>query len=214
MSTAILVVLSICIGAYASHFLLSERMQVMQQRIDLGNNNSSATGDIEPIRPREPLPRYSLGGSSSSYMGSSEVRDWHPAAEYRDVPLDWSELGGIIVTAELLVWHPQRKNDDDSYWVQARVRNITDDEVVAQGSRTYSTEGKLQRLSIPRSIGQKTYRVEVLGEHSSSLVGTKGERSSPNFPVKSPYGSPGSVKLLVPPTCFWGGTRFEVPRFS
>ena len=38
--------------------------------------------------------------------------------------------------------------------------------------------------------------------------------SSPNFPVKSPYGSPGSVKLLVPPTCFWGGTRFEVPRFS
>ena len=39
-------------------------------------------------------------------------------------------------------------------------------------------------------------------------------RSSPNFPVKSPYGSPGSVKLLVPPTCFWGGTRFEVPRFS
>ena len=40
------------------------------------------------------------------------------------------------------------------------------------------------------------------------------ERSSPNFPVKSPYGSPGSVKLLVPPTCFWGGTRFEVPRFS
>ena len=40
------------------------------------------------------------------------------------------------------------------------------------------------------------------------------DRSSPNFPVKSPYGSPGSVKLLVPPTCFWGGTRFEVPRFS
>ena len=40
------------------------------------------------------------------------------------------------------------------------------------------------------------------------------EGSSPNFPVKSPYGSPGSVKLLVPPTCFWGGTRFEVPRFS
>ena len=40
------------------------------------------------------------------------------------------------------------------------------------------------------------------------------ERSSPNFPVKSPFGSPGSVKLLVPPTCFWGGTRFEVPRFS
>ena len=60
---------------------------------------------------------------------------------------------------------------------------------------------------------------DVFGENTVFLYldpfGLKGcEWSSPNFPVKSPYGSPGSVKLLVPPTCFWGGTRFEVPRFS
>ena len=51
-------------------------------------------------------------------------------------------------------------------------------------------------------------------EGETAYIVWSAERSSPNFPVKSPYGSPGSVKLLVPPTCFWGGTRFEVPRFS
>ena len=56
----------------------------------------------------------------------------------------------------------------------------------------------------------------ILGEHGRYQLDWSriAFGSSPNFPVKSPYGSPGSVKLLVPPTCFWGGTRFEVPRFS
>ena len=40
------------------------------------------------------------------------------------------------------------------------------------------------------------------------------ERSSLNFPVKSPYGSPRSVKLLIPPTCLAGEARCEAPRLS
>ena len=39
-------------------------------------------------------------------------------------------------------------------------------------------------------------------------------RSSLNFPVKSPYGSPRSVKLLIPPTCLAGEVRCEAPRLS
>ena len=35
-----------------------------------------------------------------------------------------------------------------------------------------------------------------------------------NFPVKSPYGSPRSVKLLIPPTCLAGEARCEAPRLS
>ena len=58
------------------------------------------------------------------------------------------------------------------------------------------------------ALTSKLAVIFTLNQHTTSC------RSSPNFPVKSPYGSPGSVKLLVPPTCFWGGTRFEVPRFS
>ena len=34
------------------------------------------------------------------------------------------------------------------------------------------------------------------------------------FPVKSPYGSPRSVKLLIPPTCLAGEARCEAPRLS
>ncbi len=33
-----------------------------------------------------------------------------------------------------------------------------------------------------------------------------------NFPVKSPYGSPRSVKLLIPPTCLAGEARCESGR--
>ena len=40
------------------------------------------------------------------------------------------------------------------------------------------------------------------------------DRSSLNFPVKSPYGSPRSVKLLIPPTCLAGEARCEAPRLS
>ena len=40
------------------------------------------------------------------------------------------------------------------------------------------------------------------------------EGSSLNFPVKSPYGSPRSVKLLIPPTCLAGEARCEAPRLS
>ena len=35
-----------------------------------------------------------------------------------------------------------------------------------------------------------------------------------NFPVKSPYGSPRSVKLLIPPTCLAGEARCKAPRLS
>ena len=67
------------------------------------------------------------------------------------------------------------------------------------------------KLSFDVRISEKNF-VDSLSDWINK--GRSGSWSSPNFPVKSPYGSPGSVKLLVPPTCFWGGTRFEVPRFS
>ena len=78
-------------------------------------------------------------------------------------------------------------------------------------------------IRVPAQIirqGRKTIYCSrgILGSRFFFAASTSSRRvcngSSPNFPVKSPYGSPGSVKLLVPPTCFWGGTRFEVPRFS
>ncbi len=45
-------------------------------------------------------------------------------------------------------------------------------------------------------------------------VSGHGDGSSLNFPVKSPYGSPRSVKLLIPSTCLAGEARCEAPRLS
>ena len=53
----------------------------------------------------------------------------------------------------------------------------------------------------------------VENQPSKALVGTV-PGSSLNFPVKSPYGSPRSVKLLIPPTCLAGEARCEAPRLS
>ncbi len=47
---------------------------------------------------------------------------------------------------------------------------------------------------------------------AAGIVGIVG--SSLNFPVKSPYGSPRSVKLLISPTCLAGEARCEAPRLS
>ena len=55
-----------------------------------------------------------------------------------------------------------------------------------------------------------TLRPDYLG-----FYGYEEEKgSSLNFPVKSPYGSPRSVKLLIPPTCLAGEARCEAPRLS
>ena len=50
--------------------------------------------------------------------------------------------------------------------------------------------------------------IQLLKEHGY------WDGSSLNFPVKSPYGSPRSVKLLIPPTCLAGEARCEAPRLS
>ena len=91
--------------------------------------------------------------------------------------------------------------------------------------RSATEETRIVRQTIRYKSGQVVNGKLVAGKFKSATTvietrppSTKSAMwllgSSPNFPVKSPYGSPGSVKLLVPPTCFWGGTRFEVPRFS
>ena len=53
-----------------------------------------------------------------------------------------------------------------------------------------------------------------MGFESGGLAVAHSIGSSLNFPVKSPYGSPRSVKLLIPPTCLAGEARCEAPRLS
>ena len=56
---------------------------------------------------------------------------------------------------------------------------------------------------------------EVVLDDGRKFYGTLApDGSSLNFPVKSPYGSPRSVKLLIPSTCLAGEARCEAPRLS
>ena len=64
-----------------------------------------------------------------------------------------------------------------------------------------------------------TLRLDQVKRFYTDILGFKQfrqepKRSSLNFPVKSPYGSPRSVKLLIPPTCLAGEARCEAPRLS
>ena len=67
-------------------------------------------------------------------------------------------------------------------------------------------EGNRTTENIPPISAQE---IERAAQYNSIRRG-----SSLNFPVKSPYGSPRSVKLLIPPTCLAGEARCEAPRLS
>ena len=99
-----------------------------------------------------------------------------------------------------------------SFWATPRNPSTAHSCAISPTPSPGSTESKqakpMSRLQ-PKTPSQRTACAR-----QSAMPSWPPTWSSPNFPVKSPYGSPGSVKLLVPPTCFWGGTRFEVPRFS
>ena len=64
------------------------------------------------------------------------------------------------------------------------------------------------KLKIRESIKRRSLNGPWFNEYDDILW------SSLNFPVKSPYGSPRSVKLLIPPTCLAGEARCEAPRLS
>ena len=103
---------------------------------------------------------------------------------------------------------------DDAYTVD---EGATLDVAAALGVLSNDTDPEMSPLTAVQVSAPSHGTLTLNADGSLSYTHDGSETtsgSSPNFPVKSPYGSPGSVKLLVPPTCFWGGTRFEVPRFS
>ena len=122
----------------------------------------------------------------------------------------------------------RRRGDLTVWFDEEAIANWKADKTGKPGGQRVYSDMAIETGLVVRMVYKLAYRQTEGFLHSiASLLGLGIEipdystlcrrsrlRSSPNFPVKSPYGSPGSVKLLVPPTCFWGGTRFEVPRFS
>ena len=161
-------ILLVGLSVYGTQLFYAERHAVMEQRLTLASESSRA------VTPG-PLPRYSLGGSPGTYfLEFEEEGPWVPAGYHRDVSLDWSELDGIRVMAEVLVWvralHDSAPREG---WGQIRVTTVTDGTVVAEGPRLQSATAELQRLRIPEATGQHTYRVEVFG--SQRAIATSGD---------------------------------------
>ena len=94
--------------------------------------------------PTGPLPRYSLGGSNVLIYNNE---DWTDQDTARRVELDWGSLAELDADALL-----RMRTEGDPGWVQGRIINVTDGEVVAT-TESHSDRPILVRFRIPRARG-------------------------------------------------------------
>lgn len=126
---------------------LQSQVALLQTRLEVGPDSL----------PR-PLPSYPLGGSDILVYNSAE---WTKQDTARTVELDWRHLAGVDAHAVLRM----RSEGDSETWVQGRVLNITDNEVVATSER-HTGRPIVVRFRLPRAAGVKTYGMLVRGQNA------------------------------------------------
>ena len=137
---------------YVTDYLFTIQVSNLQSEVDL---LKSQLADVD--RPVGPLPTYSLGGSDVLHY---RFPNWTTQDTAREVKLDWDRLVDVDAYAVLRM---RTSGTSTSTWVQARIMNITNREVVATTKRHRG--GKvLVRLQLPCATGAKTYSMEVRGE--------------------------------------------------
>ena len=156
----ILVVLPAVLSWVTSQWLLENRMATMQERMatiqsenDLLKSQTAATADWQG-----PLPEYSFGETSLLVYNSSEI--WITQDVAQSVSLDWGRMADVDAYAVL-----RMSADGESAWVQGRVRNLTDGEVVATTDR-HNGSVTITRFLLPRATVAKTYEMQIRGENA------------------------------------------------
>ena len=136
---------------------LQSQVDLLRVRLEVGSESS----------PPFPLPEYSLGGSEFGTLSSDE---WVNPTTARRIELDWGGLGGVDVQAVLRMRAPvpQRAQGSDSAWVETRILNVTDGEVVATSER-HSGSWIVTRVPLPRATGVKTYSIQLRGQRAGFL---------------------------------------------
>ena len=147
-----LVVLATVGGWYLANFLSRTQISNLQSEVALLKSRL-ATAD----GPLGPLPSYSLGGSDILIYTNP---NWTTQDTAKRVELDWNRLVNVEAYAVLRV---RTEGESESTWVQGRIVNITNREVVATTERHRG--GKISvRFQLPRATSVKIYSMEVRGE--------------------------------------------------
>ena len=108
--------------------------------------------------------RFSVGtGSNVLKYDSGET--WINQDTARTVELDWGSLADLESDAVF-----RMRTEGDSGWVQGRIINVTDGEVVATTGR-HNGPPIFVRSRLPRARGVKSYAMQVRGQNA----GMEGE---------------------------------------
>ena len=125
--------------------------------------------EARPDSPLGPLPSYPLGGSDIMVYNSE---GWTNQDTRRRVTLDWGSLGDVDADAVL---HMRTEGEG---WVQARIMNETDGEIVATTER-HSGPVISARFRLPRAVGVKVYLMQVRGKNAGLIGNIEFSRSAP-----------------------------------
>ena len=148
-----LVVLAALGGWYSAKFLSRTQISNLQSEVALLKSRLASSAD----GPLGPLPSYSLGGSDILIYTSP---NWTTQDTAKTVELDWNHLVNVEAYAVLRM---RTEGESASTWVQGRIVNITNREVVATTERHRGSKISL-RFQLPRATSAKIYSMEVRGE--------------------------------------------------
>lgn len=138
-----LCVLALLAGWYLGGLLSQTQISNLKSEVKLLHRQME-TADNPPSH----LPWYSLGGSNFliyNYSDSSDPSEWTIQDTAEKVNINWDNLGNIEAYAVLQM---RADGDPASTWVQGRILNITNNEVVATSER-YSGSKISVRLPLP-----------------------------------------------------------------
>ena len=144
--------LGLLVGWWAKRTLSSTQVANLQSEVALLKSQLEAA-NASP----GPLPSYSLGGSDTLVYNNE---NWTTQDTAKKVGLDWSVLKNIEAYAAVRL---RTEGESPSQWIQARIINVTDNEIVATSER-HSGSTISQRFPLQRATGIKTYAMEVRGK--------------------------------------------------
>ena len=151
--------LAALVGWYSANFLSRTTISNLQSEVALLKTQLASVSDSS----LGPLPSYSLGGSDILIYTNP---NWTTQDTAKRVELDWSRLVNVAAYAVLRM---RTEGESVSAWVQARIVNITNREVIGTTERHRGSKIDM-RFQLPRATGTKIYSIEVRGE-SAGLEG-------------------------------------------